>query len=340
MSMKWYWVLTISATALIIGGLGSWFIKDWYEQEYKVSLFTPAPTPTPKPLLKYTFENLAKRDYTGSEIHIGEILEDYQPDDKSYEAKWFYFYSDGKKVTGQINIPMTPEGKRMPVVIMLRGYVDREIYKTGMGTQKAAGFLAENGYVTLAPDFLGYGDSDLPNDDVWWDRFNNPVIVLNLLASLEKLDFVDTSQIGIWAHSNGGQIALSVLEITEREIPTILWAPVTKPFPYSILYFTDEFDDEGKALRKEVARLEKDYNVDDFSMTNYLEKIMAPIQLHQGTADDAVTKEWSDEFSDKMEELEKEVDYYVYNGADHNMSGGWDKAMERGLEFLEEELGE
>lgn len=331
--------IVIGLLLILNGGFLAWFQfyeKDKIKQEVESSYINKIPDPTPKALLAYTFSNLAQRDYEVSEIEIGEELEQYSGE--NYKSSLFSFLSDGKKVTGQINIPMTPESKKMPVIIMIRGWADRETYQTGFGTYKTAGVFASKGYVTIAPDFLGYGGSDMPLDDVWWDRFNNPVIVLNLIKSLESLGFIDTSKIGIWAHSNGGQIALSVLEISQKNYPTTLWAPVTKPFPYSILYFTDTFDDYGKALRAEIARLERDYEVEDYSITDHLDKISAPIQLNQGTADPDVPVSWNDEFVAKMEELEKPIEYNVWQGADHNMLVSWNEVVEKDLEFFEEEL--
>lgn len=294
------------------------------------------PVPTPKELLNFTFENLAKRNFLGSKIKIERELEEF--DGKKHKAYLFSFFADGKRVTGQMNIPITERSEKMPVVILIRGYVDREVYRTGTGTNKAAGVFAENGYITLAPDFLGYGESEMPKNDVWWERFFNPVVVLELLASIKNIEQADLNNVFIWAHSNGGQIALSVLEITGAKIPTVLWAPVTKPFPYSVLYFTDEFDDEGKALRAEVARLEADYDVDLFSITKYLKRISAPIQLHQGTVDDAVPVAWSDEFVTKMKELEKDIEYFKYKEAGHNMEGSWDKVIKKDLEFFKKKM--
>jgi dipeptidyl aminopeptidase/acylaminoacyl peptidase len=199
--------------------------------------------------------------------------------------------------------------------------------------------LARNGFVTIAPDFFGFGGSDAPDSDVWWERFARPVQVLQLIASLPGTAGVDTTKVGIWAHSNGGQLALSVLEITGAEIPTSLWAPVSKPFPYSVLYFTDEFEDEGKYIRGELSRLERDYDVRDFSISDYFEKINAPIQIHQGAADDAVPYEWSEDLVAQLEENEVEVEYFEYAGADHNMVGSWDEVIRQDIEFFEEKLG-
>ena len=264
-----------------------------------------------KPLDKYTIENLAKREYKSQIVLDGEDR--------------FYFDSDGRKVTGTVHMP---KNCPCPVIIQFRGYVERDIYQPGVGTQRTAEVFAKNGFISLAPDFLGYGGSDNPPDDVFEERFLTYVAGLNLLAGVESWD--KAGKIGIWGHSNGGQIALTVLEISQKEYPTVLWAPVSKPFPYSILYYTDEAEDRGKALRKKLADFEKDYDVELYSLTNYLDRIKAPIQIHQGTLDEAVPRRWTDELVKRIE-----VDYRVYPGADHNLVGGWSQAVQRSIDFWE-----
>ena len=134
---------------------------------------------------------------------------------------------------------------------------------------------------------FGIWGSDNPSSDVFEERFQTYLAAVDLLASVRSLPATDPSRVGIWAHSNGGQIALTVLEVTGSTYPTTLWAPVTRAFPYSILYYTDEADDKGKALRNKLADFERDYDADLYSMVNFLDRIKAPLQLHQGTADDA-----------------------------------------------------
>ena len=157
---------------------------------------------------------------------------------------------------------------------------------------------------------------------------------------------VDPSRLGIWAHSNGGQIALMVLEALGQPLPTVLWAPVTVPFPYSILFFGDELPDEGKAQRAWLAEFERDYNVFDFSLTQHLNRLVAPIQIHHGTADEAALKVWSDEFVDKLENENRHrppdmvitYDYFIYDNADHNLRPSWSTAMARTEEFFQQHL--
>lgn len=273
-----------------------------------------------KPLEKYSFPKLRERVFT--------------PDGIWVEGGSFYYWVDGKKVSGQIHQPAVrqpADAGGWPVVIMVRGYVDREIYRPGIGTERAAEVFAQNGFLTLAPDFLGYGESDPSFANNLEDRFWHPIEVLQLIASLANLPQANPDKISIWGHSNGGQIALSVLEISGKNYPTTLWAPVSKPFPFSILYYTDEADDFGKALRKVVAGFEALYDSNEFSIHNYYDWIEAPIQIHQGTADESVPLKWSQDLAKALKDKDKEVGLFIYPGADHNLLGGWDLAVERSI---------
>lgn len=327
---------------LVMAGAGFAYYKNWLTVEWNYPLRFDSPVSEEgvlgieaRLLDEFTFENLRSREYESKPIILERVLNE----GKGFTSYLFSYTSDGRKITGMANVPLPQAGiDKMPVVVMLRGFVDQDIYETGVGTRNAAGVLAQNGFITLAPDFLGYGESDKPVDDVWWERLSKPVQVMNLLASLETLAQVDTERVGIWSHSNGGQIALSALAISGRDYPTTLWAPVSKPFPYSVLYYTDEFDDYGLRLRYELAEFEKLYDVNKFSIVEYFDWINAPIQLHQGTADDAVPVEWSRELEVSLKRLEKEITYYEYPGAGHNMEGSWDVVVERDLGFYVENL--
>jgi len=334
--MKNYWWFVLLTVLLIVG----W----WMSSKNKQIIISPeAPYFTvEKPLEKYSFESLRGKVFLGSEIEIKEDIFYYAVDPPVGGQVRQGAGQDKLKMSGQIKIPEgNPPLGGWPVVIMIRGYADQEIYETGMGTRNAAAFFSKNGFLTLAPDFLGYGESDLPPDNSLEERFMRPGQVLELIASVKNIKDADENKINIWGHSNGGQIALSVLEISSKDYPTSLWAPVSKPFPYSILYYTDEFDDLGRALRKVVAGFEAMYEADDYSIDSYYDWIEAPIQIHQGTNDDAVPVEWSRKLVEKLEELEKKVELYVYTGADHNLAGplvgerkAWNAAVRRDLEWF------
>jgi dipeptidyl aminopeptidase/acylaminoacyl peptidase len=299
-----------------------------------------------KPLEKYSIENLSSAN-----INIGlfKIANSIKESDNfnSYEFEFSFNPSlignINKTTTGQINIPK--RSNKYPLVIMLRGYIDQKLYKTGDGTRNASTFFAENGFITIAPDFLGYANSDKEADDIFEARFQTYTTVLSLIKSLDKTSFQklvenkwDGRNIFIWGHSNGGQIALTILEITQLDIPTTLWAPVSKPFPYSILYYTDESEDGGKLIRRELAKFEDIYDTDKYSITEYFDRIKSPIQIHQGTSDDAVPVSWSNSLYQTLLNLNLEVNYYRYPDTNHNMKPNWNKAIEKDVEFFRSKM--
>lgn len=268
-------------------------------------LVPPDPNPE-QPLRKYSIQNLQQYPYQLSTITLERILET-NPD---FTAYLFSYKTLGKKMTGQLNLPRVPADQELPVIIMVRGYVDPEEFQTGVGTAGVAREFAKAGYVTIAPDFLGFGGSD-PAGPGWEERFEKPVNMIELIQSVrkhsaftfkEKTVKINPQQLGVWAHSNGGQISLTTLEALGEPIPTTLWAPVTAAFPYSVLFYSDEMDDGGTSMRAAIAGFERAYNVEEYSLTQYISRLRGPLQLHQGTADDAVPKKWSDEFVKKIKQ--------------------------------------
>jgi len=276
----------------------------------------------PRPLDKYTIEALGNRTFS-SEI----ILDNAVATTSSYTSYIFHFDSDSKKVTGLAHIPNSCQ--KCPVIAQFHGYVDKKIYKPGVGTSRSAQVYAANGFISLAPDFLGLGGSDMPSIDVFEERLQTYTASLNLLAAIKTWNR-SNGKIGVWGHSNGGQIAITIMEISKLPYPTVWWAPVSQSFPYSILYFTDEADDRGKALRQKLADFEMYYDTDLYSLTNYLDRLQAPIQMHQGLLDPSVPYKWNNELAAKL----KNVKYYTYPGADHNLTPGWNLVVNRDIEFF------
>lgn len=361
-----------------------------------ISPFISQEKEEPLTLLPYTIPNLAHYPYQASpEVTLEKILSKTE----SYTSYLFFYTTGGKKISGQINIPAPNIGgvldDPLPSIILIRGWVAPENYQTGVGTKNAAASFASQGYITVSPDFLGYGESDPEPEDSWESRFVKPIQVIELIQTLQthpKISFqslpeldkksvpaslsdvtLDPKRIGMWAHSNGGQIALTSLEVLSQTnpsappIPTTLWAPVTAPFPYSLLFFSDENEDEGKTARKWISLFEENYDAFDFSLTQHLDRLTGPLQLHHGTADEAALMAWSDEFIQKIElenkrrlnakllspeqdasktatstensapELTEPIDltYFTYPNADHNLQPGWNTAIQRDIAFFD-----
>jgi len=281
-------------------------------------------------LAAYSFPNLAKRKYSGSQIKLERVIKK----EEKYTSWLFSYQSEGKRVTGMANLPQG--NGPFPVIVMLRGYADKEIYFTGLGTRKAAGVLAEHGFLTLAPDFLGFGGSDQESADILEARFTRPITVLNLLASVKTLPQADEERIALWGHSNGGQIALSVLEISQKDYPTTLWAPVTESFPQSVLGYIDEenLSEESRRVKERIEKFCQHYDPTQYSITSFLERIKAPLQLHQGGADVWVPAEWQEKLVKELKRYGRQVNYYFYPHSDHNLKQDWEKVVQRDLEFF------
>lgn len=305
----------------------------------KITFNSPLKGEGDKPLMAYSFDNLKKTDFPKSEITLGKKVNE-TPDSIS---QIFYFSvpkTPGSKtmakISGLMNVPK--KSGAYPVIVMLRGYIPEDSFQSGAGTQPVAQGLVKHGYITLAPDFLDFGESASASADGMEARFQTYTTSLTLLSSVDSLNKglatsypavkADTNKIGIWGHSNGGQIALSTLEISGKSYPTVLWAPVSKPFPYSVLYYSDEAEDHGKTLRKLLARFEEKYNVDNFSPNNYYRWIKAPLEINQGDNDQEVPIGWSEQLAVALRKNKIDVKYLIYPGGDHNMlPSSWSESV-------------
>lgn len=304
------------------------------------------------PLAQYNFESLAKRQYKSSEItKIGKTLlvdearkelvkrGDLAGKTFEFETVAISFVSNGKKISGMMNLPVGYKDKKSPAIIMIRGFADNYGYYIGSGSWRAADELARNGYVTVSLDFLGFGLSDNESKDILEARFEKPISVLELIEAVKDMDIVDPSKIGIWAHSNGGQIAISVLEISGKNYPTVLWAPMTNPFPQSILETVDDGSSASQIVKQKLTDFEKEYDAKLYSIDNFYSWIASPILIHQGTADVWCKVEWQEKLKDKLKSLGKEISLDIQVGSDHNMKQSWDKVMKKDVEFFNKKFG-
>ena len=289
-------------------------------------------------LEQYDFDNLRKRGGKASEIKILGSLDDIEKrrgamhcartENECFVTNEISFESDGKKISGMINY--WPEKSSLSkVIIMIRGYAEPAGYFVGSGTWKVADALAKAGYATISLDFLGYGNSDKEPSDVLEARFHKVIEVMDLIESVKALPWVDKNRIGIWAHSNGGQIALSVLETTGASYPTVLWAPMTQNFPESVL----STNDADSPINGIIAEFEKHYDSRRYAFENYYSWIKAPVLIQQGTADVWCKVEWQQRV---VQAINGEL--VVYDGADHNLKGSWEDAVLKDVEWYKNRI--
>ncbi|MBI1881947.1 MAG: peptidase, partial [Chloroflexi bacterium] len=96
-----------------------------------------------------------------------------------YTRYYIDYPSDDLTITGVMQVPHG-EGP-FPVVILNHGYIPPSRFWSGADTWRAADYLVSHGYLTIAPDFRGWGQSDRGSN---YFRTGLVIDVLNLFRSL------------------------------------------------------------------------------------------------------------------------------------------------------------
>lgn len=288
-------------------------------------------------------EGLRQREYPGSEIIIEETL----AKGLNYSRYIASYMSEGNKIYGLLTIPEgeKPEGG-FPIIAFIHGYIDPKIYQTTSRYVEYQDGLARNGFITYKIDLRGHGNSE---GEAVNGHFSEAYVVdtLNSIASLKKLPEANPGKIGIWGHSNGGEIGLRSMVVSNEIKAGVFWAGVVGSFEGMLETYNSKihFLYLGRGVPELVRENELPSQNPDFwkkiDPYSYLEGIGGEIQLHHGTTDESVPIETSRELVAAMEKIGREVEYYEYPGANHNLSNpAFGRAMERTVEFFKREFGE
>lgn len=309
------------------------------------------PTSTPHPLDGVTIDGLDARDYPGGAVQVLRELESAATFTRYYIA----YPSDGLRITGIMQIP--PGDGPFPVIILNHGYHERENYWSGSGTWMAAEYLNERGYLTLAPDYRSWGESD------WGPSlFHTGLVadVLNLVGSLGSIPQADPTRVGLWGHSMGGGITTKILAIDPRVRAAVLYAPnsaddadliarwgrgclagetqyTTTCNPGEVIPadLPPEIIEAYLAAAADPAMLRR------IAPIYYLDRLTAPVQIHIGTADgiehSATPPEWSYKLHDALLAAGKQSDLFVYEGQGHLFAGtAWTEMIGRAADFFDQ----
>jgi dipeptidyl aminopeptidase/acylaminoacyl peptidase len=322
---------------------------------------TPTVTPPPFPIWPYTVEGLRKHDYQSGEVTV--LSELNQTDD--YTSYLIEYPSDGLTITGVMQIP-TVGREPFPVIVMDHGYFNRGDFVSGDGTDRAAEFLNRHGYLTVAPDYRSWGDSD-----VGYSFFYSGLVtdVINLLNAIPSIPQADPERIGIWGHSMGGGVTTRVLVVDPAQHPGRIKA--------AVLYSTVSADDAdligrwGMGCFGDIAAGEKLYGCnssdiipDDLppdliqayrsaasdpdmlkkiSSYYHLNYVSVPVQIHYGTKDGAfiggTPPDWSKKLYEGLVEAGKDAQLFGYDGERHSFIGDeWFAFMERTAQFFDKKV--
>jgi uncharacterized protein len=327
--------------------------------ETPVFTATPAVTATstalPYLMYPYTIAGLREREYVGGEITLDARIA-FNDEFSSYLIS---YPSVGLRITGVLNVP-AGEGP-FPVIIMNHGYYPRGQYSSGDGSQRAAEYLTQRGYITISSDYRSWGGSDTSAS-----FFHTGLVadVLNLIASLTSLPQADTSRIGMWGHSMGGGITTKILTLESPVRAAVLYAPnsaddadLIARWGYGcigdisageVLETCNSADVIPDSLPAEIIAAYVEAATSPEKMREiapyyHLGSVSVPVQIHIGSADGdyigSTPPEWSYKLHQGLLDTDRQVELFVYKGQRHSFTGdAWFTFMDRAVEFFDEQL--
>jgi dipeptidyl aminopeptidase/acylaminoacyl peptidase len=275
-----------------------------------------------------TIDGLRGRSYGAGKITVVRVLSRTP----QFTRELFSYESDGLRITGQLT---RPRGKGpFPLIILNHGYFPLSVYRTGYDTQAASDFLAARGFLCLAPDFRSHAGSDrAPN----LFRAGHVIDALNLIALAQALPEAQPGKIGMWGHSNGGEITTKAMLVSDQIAAALIYAPAS-PNLADNYYAFHRSNTPGDPR-----------NIADFPLTpeqapdlyrrlspvSFLRYAAVPVQIHYGTADASVPRRWVDMLHQGLVDAGKVSELFIYPRGTHSLTGA-DKQryLQRAADFF------
>ena len=325
----------------VVGGPTDFVTSTLIPNASATATASPTPTPTPHPM---TIEAMRQREYPGSDITLERELEP----GVNYRRYYASYLSEGLKIYALLTIP---NGERpapgWPVIVFNHGYIPPNQYRTTERYVAYVDRLAMSGYIVFRSDYRGHDQSE----GAATGAYGSPgyvVDVLNATASLKRFPDADPKRIGMWGHSMGGYITLRSMVIDPDIKAGVIWAGVVAPYPDVFARGVNRPTPEANATPTGGGRGWRSTWVELFgtpeenpafwngiSANSYLADLAGPLQLHHGTADESVPLAASQVLYKEMTNAGLPVEFYTYEGDNHNLSNYFTLAMNRTIEFFD-----
>ena len=141
-------------------------------------------------------------------------LRRWAPTDEALEVmdiQLAHYYSDGYRIAADLYKPKgLKETDKLPAIVIVGGYT--VIKETSLPDYAYA--FTKAGFVTLAFDFRGFGESDGRRGDSTWQNYVEDT--RNAVTFLQHCPGVDPDRIGVWGSSYGGGVVSYALSIDDR----------------------------------------------------------------------------------------------------------------------------
>ncbi len=287
-----------------------------------------------------SIEYLRSKDFPGSRIEIVDTV----LKSESYAKYIISYNSDGNTLYAALAVPARADSVQMfPVVILNHGYISPTGYDNTKKYVRYIDFFAKNGFVVCMPDYRGNGKSEgIPSPPYFTNDYLTDV--LNALSSVEKLEYVDTTNIFMWGHSMGGTLTQQAMVIDKRIKAGVIWGGVVGTYKDMFYTYQDKtpWVRKGGYIIQKMKELEDKYG--EFSLENefwkaispiaHIHEISGPVQLHHARYDPSVPVELSIALAHYMENAEQPVELFIYNSSDHNIGEPhFEEAMQRTVDF-------
>ncbi len=325
---------------------------------------TPAPTLTPIPLptatkttsqaiFPYTIEGLRGRKFTGGQITFRELILETEV----FSRYLLEYTSEGLGITAVLQIPKSGKAP-YPVIMMNHGFFSRAVYQSGDGTDRAAAYLNQRGYITLASDYRSWAKTEY---DISLFYSGLVIDVINLMNAIPQIEEADPQRIGMWGHSMGGGVTLKVLTIDPRVKAAVLYNTVSGDFADliarwgpgclgSVFEGEQAWDCNSSDILPQDAPqdlIDAYYKVSadaellkSVSPLYHLTYVTAPVQIAYGTEDGKVSSgtppEWSKKIHEELLKAGKNSQLFAYPEEGHSFSPKeWFPFMQRTVWFFD-----
>lgn len=342
-------IVILSAISFMVGAVALFFAYSNPESASEPQVASPAERPDAAPSLSdkasgifarvfphLSLEGLAKKEFDGRDLSVGQILERHE----AYTRYYITYRSGELSISGIMNVP-SGDGP-FPVLILNHGYIDPAVYTNGRGLRREQDYLARQGFVVIHPDYRNHAQSSRVDDGEIENRLGYVEDVINAVYAVRasSLPYLDKERIGMFGHSMGGGIAQTVAVTRPDLVKAIaLYAPVSMDYRDSYFKYMADNPDRAARIRERYGALGEDSPLwDALSPSAYVDRITVPIILFQGTEDESVPKEWSDRSVELLEANGKSVEYVVYEGESHEFGPNWEDFMRRTTEFFRRHL--